>query len=99
MRTRQDTTVEERVEGCEEEGALLRDDVEFLKRHLTDSANIIESLERRIKRTEVRLASILREVYHCPKCKARVSEVSTFCKGCGHKWGKQPDPDVGKPIK
>jgi len=99
VRQRADTTVEERLEGCEEEGALLRDTTEFLKRHLEDFALMFEALERRVKRVEVRLNSISREMYHCPKCKARVSEVATYCKGCGHRWGKEADPNVGKPVK
>ena len=47
--------------------------------------------------TYFKLATLLPERHHCPKCRQLVHSKATSCR-CGAKWGAQEDPDAGLPT-
>lgn len=85
-----DDTLEIRVHDLEQEWGILR-------QHLKDAGDRVDELDREVRWLRRRLAALLPERHHCPKCKAIVHAAATACGACGASWGAKPDPKEGLP--
>jgi len=69
-----------------------------LRQELRDAATQVDALAQEVTWLRKRLAALLPERAHCPKCKAIVHRAATACGACGASWGKPPNPNEGLPT-